>query len=333
MRLLMRSITSTAFAAFIIPLLIAILSSPRVSDAIVIVIVDDGKPHAFILTATDTTHSASLAATELQHFIQLMSGAELPIYVGEDAVPESQRNRPRLLVGRSPAVKDLGVTLPSGHDLEATREGFVLRTIGKDVVIAGNEDAHYRGTEYAVYELLEQLGCRWFFPGEFGQVIPQQKTISIPQLDIQQTPSFVVRNIWTAGWADERVDHAPWLARNKGSTSDPFAFAGDGSIGRLAPPELYAERYPEIYAMGKDGHRHSTGPNGEHHLTMLCVTNPLTVEIATKTIITFATNPSPTATVFQPQTGRTSVIAIFARRPITASPTTAASRNRSLTAT
>jgi hypothetical protein len=283
MRPLMRSITTTAFAAFIIPLLTAISSSPGAADTIVIV--DDGKPRAFILTAVDTTHSASLAAAELQHFIQLMSGAQLPIYVGKDAVPENQRDRPRLLVGRSQAVQELGVTLPSGHDLEATREGFVLHTIGEEVVIAGNEDAGYRGTEYAVYELLEQLGCRWFFPGEFGQVIPQQKTISIPQLDIQQTPSFVVRNIWTAGWADERVEHAPWLARNKGSSSRPFAFAGDGSIGRLAPPELYAEKHPEIYAMGTDGLRHATGPNGEHHLTMLCVTNPLTVEIATQTII------------------------------------------------
>ena len=285
-----RSIPSAVFTAATTLPIIATLSSPRVSEAVVIV--EEGKPSAVIQTAADSTRSANRAAAELQHFIELMSGARLPIFAGPDAVPEGQRDLPRLLVGHSQTITDLGIDLPSGNDLEVTREGFVLKTVGSAIVIAGNEDAAYRGTEYAVYELLEQLGCRWFFPGEFGQVVPQQKTISIPSLDIRQTPSFVGRNIWTAGWAEERREHAPWLVRNKGSSFRPFAFAGDGSIGRLAPPEIYAEKHPEIYAMDREGHRHSTGPNGELHLTMLCVTNPLTVEIATETIIAhFRDNP------------------------------------------
>ena len=74
-----------------------------------------GEPQAIILTASDTTTSASRAAAELQHFVELMSGTQLPIYVGQNAVPESERDRPRLLVGRSQAITDLGVELPSGH--------------------------------------------------------------------------------------------------------------------------------------------------------------------------------------------------------------------------
>ncbi len=252
-----------------------------------LVIVDDGKPRAVIVTAAQPSASATRAADELRHFIALMSGAELPLYAGAEDVPRRERGRPRLLVGHSDAVRQLGVAPPAGQDLDATREGFLLRTIGSDVVIAGNEEAFYRGTEYAVYELLERLGCRWYFPGEFGQVVPRQGTISIPDLDLQQAPSFVVRNIWMSGWADETGDHGDWLIRNKGTMALPFAFAGDGSIGRLAPPEIYEEVHPEIYAMGRDGRRHSRGPNGELHLTMLCVTNPLTVEIAARTILDY----------------------------------------------
>ena len=54
----------------------------------------------------------------------------------------------------------------------------------------------------AVYDLLERLGCRWYFPGDFGQVVPKAATIELPTLDVTGRPSFVVRNIWCSGWAD-----------------------------------------------------------------------------------------------------------------------------------
>ena len=249
------------------------------------VIVQDGQPRAVIVTAAGPSPSAARAAAELKHYIERISGAGLPVYAGAATVPGRLEGHARLHVGRSEAVRALGVEPPAGHDREAGGEGFVLRTVGdRDLVLAGNEDAFYRGTEYAVYELLERLGCRWYFPGEFGQVLPELRTITVPDLDVEQKPSFVVRNIWMSGWADDSGDHPDWLVRNKGTLVRPFAFAGDGSIGRLAPPEIYEDVHPEIYAMGPDGQRRSRGPKGELHLTMLCVTNPLTIEIAVRTI-------------------------------------------------
>ena len=254
-------------------------------EADAMVIAQDGQPRAVIVTAAEPSPSAARAAAELQRFIERISGAGLPVYAGADAVPGTLGDHARLHVGRSEAVRRLGVEPPSGHDRDASGEGFILRTAGpRDLVLAGNEDAFYRGTEYAVYELLERLGCRWYFPGEFGQVLPERKTLTVPDLDVEQRPSFVVRNIWMSGWADDTGDHPDWLVRNKGTLTRPFAFASDGSIGRLAPPEIYEETHPEIYAMGPDGRRRSRGPEGELHLTMLCVTNPLTVEIAVRTI-------------------------------------------------
>ena len=270
-------------SAILGPLALAIGTLSQEAEAMVIV--QDGQPRAVIVTAAEPGPSAARAAAELKHFVEAISGAELPVYAGAEAVPPDRRDHARLHVGRSEAVSRLGVEPPSGHDRDATGEGFVLRTAGpRDLVLAGNEDAHYRGTEYAVYELLERLGCRWYFPGEFGQILPRQETITVPDLDVEQRPSFVARNIWMSGWADDTGDHPDWLVRNKGTLARPFAFAGDGSIGRLAPPEIYEEAHPEIYAMGPDGQRRSRGPKGELHLTMLCVTNPLTVEIAVRTI-------------------------------------------------
>ena len=53
------------------------------------------------MTAAEPTESAQRAANELQLFVELMSGAKLPIYAGADAAPREKRKAPRLLVGRS----------------------------------------------------------------------------------------------------------------------------------------------------------------------------------------------------------------------------------------
>jgi len=242
-------------------------------------IVEDGVARATIVTAEQPSESASRAAAELQHFVRLMSGAELPV-VTADAAEGLPEGRARLLVGRSRLLK--GVAVPSGEDRLHTREGFVLKTDGRDVILAGNEDAGYRGTEYAVYELLERLGCRWYFPGEFGQVVPVMRTIRVPDLDLREKPAFVVRNIWMSGWAAGVEGYETWLIRNKGTSAEAFAFAGDGTIYALAPPEKYADQYPDIYAMGPDGVRQGKGT--PHHLLMLETENPKTVEIGARTI-------------------------------------------------
>ena len=105
-----------------------------------------------------------------------------------------------ILVGHSQRVKDLSVTVPSGFTFQLNEEGFVIKTVENSLILAGNEDGEYRGTIYAVYAFLEKLGCRWFFPGEFGEVVPEIDTISIDAIDCTERPSFRIRNIWYSGW-------------------------------------------------------------------------------------------------------------------------------------
>ena len=242
-------------------------------------IVENGQLRAAIITAQKPSESATRAAAELQGFVEMMSGAKLPIETDEKPQP---KDRSLLLVGRSKLTD--GADIPSGSDADFTREGFILQTHDDKIILAGNEDKGYRGTEYAVYELLERLGCRWYFPGDFGQVIPQRKTIVVPDLDVKQKPSFAVRNIWTSGWADLTGDQDAWLVRNKGTLRDDsgFAFPGDGSIEKLVPLTKYAKLFPEIYAMGKDGKRQDE--NTKPELTMVCMSNDKAVELAAQSI-------------------------------------------------
>lgn len=105
-----------------------------------LLLVADGKPRAVILTAAEPSASAKHAAEELQHFLELMSGAKLPIQT--DATPQP-KDAALLLVGRSKLTS--GVNIPSGTDRDFNKEGFVLKTRGNSLILAGNEDGDYNG--------------------------------------------------------------------------------------------------------------------------------------------------------------------------------------------
>ena len=71
--------------------------------------------------------------------------------------------------------------LPANEDLKAVintrklgRECFVLDVSAKGVRIFGGSKF---GMAYGVCELLERLGVRWLFPGQWGEVVPHKKTL------------------------------------------------------------------------------------------------------------------------------------------------------------
>ncbi|MBT7101768.1 hypothetical protein HN937_30605, partial [Candidatus Poribacteria bacterium] len=64
----------------------------------------DGEPAATIVTASEPTPSAALAAAELQLHVRKMTGASLPIVSDEAAVEGT-----RVLVGHSATTRALGI--------------------------------------------------------------------------------------------------------------------------------------------------------------------------------------------------------------------------------
>ncbi|MHB9106904.1 MAG: DUF4838 domain-containing protein [Armatimonadota bacterium] len=130
---------------------------------------------------------------DLAHYLGAMTGATVPIHTrlpqaGETAVP--------ILIG---SYAD-GVFGPFTMQTDF-KQGYRLVVSAKGVGMQGETD---EGVSYAIYELLDMLGCRWFLPGAMGEVIPSLKTITLQEIDRRQAPGTVSRSIWYADAAFKR---------------------------------------------------------------------------------------------------------------------------------
>jgi hypothetical protein len=117
------------------------------------------------------------AARELQKYLGQMSGCKLPIV-------NRTHGKPALAVGLRPELSpDYRAALPppaQGYDGYAVAVVPATRKTPACIVIAGDNS---RGVIYGVYDVLERLGCRWFYPNQDAtdpEVVPQRPTLSLP---------------------------------------------------------------------------------------------------------------------------------------------------------
>ena len=141
-------------------------------------IVKDGKPAATIVTVSDSVETKG-AVKDLQAYIEKMSGAKLPIASSATTAGNL------ILVGRMPAVDKL---IPDLDKYDLGPDGFVIRMLPGKLIVTGKTDGFIHpslgrfrgptdcGTPNAVYSFLESLGCRWYMPGEDGEVVPRKRT-------------------------------------------------------------------------------------------------------------------------------------------------------------
>ena len=252
-------------------------------------IVKDGKPKAEIVIAQERPRMVSLAALELQYYLEMISGARLPIVTrpGEAAPVKIHVGESELtarLVGVTDEVLKYGAfrmvsgadyLVLFGHDFNyvppepwprhrpdmdraqaewdkviaepaETKWGYPFRTLFKGFWSPRNYDELFAerygadnkafwnpqnlkwsrghgpgfwvsdegGSLNAVYEFLRTLGARWYMPGELGEVIPEKKTIPLPQLDKTVRPDFAVRSYFWYNYAGFPFEHVIWARRS-----------------------------------------------------------------------------------------------------------------------
>lgn len=168
-----------------------------------VTLVENGEPRVVVVASEDRSPLQRFGidgVEELVRHIELITGAELTVVNDIDEVPGG------LLPIRLGVLADEGLD----DDLEAedaVPSSFALRVTGEAIDIRGYDGA---GTVIGIYELLEQLGVRWYMPGEFGLVAPGSDTITLPHQSIVQVPSVSSRTF--SGWTDRNTG---WYARQR----------------------------------------------------------------------------------------------------------------------
>ncbi|MDP6058715.1 MAG: DUF4838 domain-containing protein, partial [Pirellulaceae bacterium] len=213
--------------------------------------------------ADDATVEVLAAAGELADFLKQVTGAEFPVVKSG-----TNRSERQILVGRSPVV-DKMVSV----DWKALGpEGFVIRTVGSKLVIAGGPR---RGTINGVYTFLEDIvGCRWYMPS--FSVIPKKPKLALKPLNVRMIPVFGMRWLNFNQSLDWSVrNHLNYFPRNnkKIDLNNPKLAGTNHANGRVVHTlvedgllkKAVFDTHPEYFALVKGERVRTAQP---------CLTNP-----------------------------------------------------------
>jgi hypothetical protein len=260
-------------------------------------VVNNGQVSAVLVLAKEAAPEEKNAAQEIQTFIEEVSGAKLNIITTGD----DMQGKKAILIGSaaSPSLDEL--IKQKGNNPYS----FALIVNDGKVSLRGLSPA---GTRVAAYELLEQVGVRWFMPGELGTVVPKNKNIQLVEQKTVQVPSFAAR--WTTSARNSKKLGEEWMQRvrmggpnfpsshgitieERGSRGNEGKASQKKGTGKAA--KSLFEEHPEYYAL----------VDGKRKPSQLCISNP---DVLKRAILTtkeyFQKNPDAEWIGMGPNDGR-----------------------------
>ena len=259
-----------------------IAASALVGSCQPVALVQGGASDFAIYHAPDAPPSVAAAAADLQRYLELATGAVLPV--------TTEPASPAIILGGATGLDLANVPL----------EGFRIVTRDGNILIAGPdtaEDEHTlqggtsNGTRNGVDAFLEQfVGVRWLMPTEIGESVPHADSITVPETDMTDAPFFLNRRVpYTQ---QNRPEVIEWWARQKLGWS--LYLSHGHNFARTIPASLYDE-HPDYFPMF-NGVR--VPPTGRYKL---CLSNEALVNaFAQAAIAYFDANPSATSYSLSP---------------------------------
>ncbi|MCB1065255.1 MAG: DUF4838 domain-containing protein [Verrucomicrobiae bacterium] len=254
-----------------------------------LVLVDKDTSPAPIVVFENAPPRTQEAAEVLADYLEKISGQKPAVMTGEPS-PRPER---AIWIGVQPAVKAL---FPDTDFDFPHPEEIVIAANEHHVVIAGRDrwdpsmlDIETRegliqgkqqeyGTVNAIYTFLQdQLGVRWFWPGELGEdVISRERIVIAAPFEHRHFPQirsrggvFHYSSLGNKGYGRAH----DWTLRQR-LQLDSMQMEGGHGFGDWW--DRYHETYPEIFALQPDGTR-SGHPNP--HNAKLCSSNPKVWEL------------------------------------------------------
>jgi len=206
-------------------------------------LVQDGRSRFVIVHATGAPASVRTAARELQHYVEKITQAKLPIVIGE--APAAS---PFIALGDTAAARAAGL-----NARDVPLEGFRLLTRGGNLFIAGPDTAEREktpqggtstGTLNGVVSFIEEyLDVRWLLPGELGEDAPPRRTVIVSAVDRTDQPFFLNRRL--PGMQNTQPAVQEWSARQKLGFSMLLEHAH--SWQRIVPTTMH-DQHPDWFA-------------------------------------------------------------------------------------
>lgn len=195
-------------------------------------IIDQGQPNAFIKVEAGDHPVLRFAAGELQGYLRKISGATIAI--------NDNRNLP------------LEISLQVDKAVSSNRDAFTIAVTPGGIKLIGSNE---RSVLYAVYGLLEQLGCMWVYPGEKEEMIPSLSTISLPIKKWHEQASIDHRGLGLYELHSQTVELGAELIDWMGKNRFNLLMTSEDRIDKVGTqcmhwPEVKEVLYPELQKRG-----------------------------------------------------------------------------------
>ena len=231
-------------------------------------VVLDGK-RAEVVVAADAPKATWFAAREMTNFLSRVFACEVPVSTSLNP------GRIPLILGTNGWSRAAGL-----HPERRPRDAFAIASIKGRIFITGCDSPGFdpvaviksgksrqiqfgeRATIFGVYRFLERFaGCRFYFPGELGEIVPRLATIPVKEGVDWEEPDFIVRSVSVGSdgaWFGQKEARKReggkllnWLRLRLESDRKPFGHGQNGYniIGR------FKDSHPEYFRIDKEGKR------------------------------------------------------------------------------
>ena len=241
--------------------------------------------NAEVLVAPEACPVVRFAADDLTNHLAKVFGRAIDVVTGPTA------GKVQVVVGDSRWTREAGIDVDS-----LPRDAFCLKTHGGRVYVAGRDDTESalgdnlrkgtyprreHATAFGVCEFLERYaGVRFYFPDEYGTIIPSAQSICVPDADETVKPQFTIRNCYirgagplpdvSIGSGQARIK-ALWQLRLRENTVEIPCCHGQN---RFHITERFHATHPEYFQLRKDGTRCTETNTPKHYMRgQLCHTS------------------------------------------------------------
>lgn len=212
-----------------------------------VILATEGKAVLSVKIPEKAGRQVKQAAEELCRILNEISGARFEL------VPVGKAEQAQgIYVGTAQALTSVWKELENGElpELDSQnpfrREEYHIETRSNGVWLIG---ATPLAVQHAVWDFLEGLGYRQYFPGELWEIIPSQPELTVARRETR-TPDYHSRRIWFStakGWDHRLPAFQDWCRKNR--IGEGFRLATGQAYQRILQSNRKVfEEHPDFYA-------------------------------------------------------------------------------------